>query len=217
MMLVFALFLGRLGGVQTGQVPYPLFVLTGLIPWTLFAQALIGASASLVENEKLVTKIYFPRLFMPIAAASSFLLDFGIGFLLLVGVMFHYGVRPSPRLMFVPVFAAFTFVISVAVGVFLAAVNVRFRDVRYAVPFLTQLWLFATPIAYPSSLVPAGWRSIYALNPMTGAVEGFRWALLGTTPAPGRWVGVSVAATVASLLGGIAYFQRVERGFADII
>lgn len=217
LMVVFALFLGKLAGVPSDGLPYPLFAYAALVPWTLFASSLAGASDSLVGSSNLITKVYFPRLILPVAAAGSFLLDFAIAFGLLVGMMVFYGVYPSIALAWLPLLTLFAVVAALAVGIWLAALNVRYRDVRYAVPFLTQLWLFATPVAYPSSIVPKTWQPLLGLNPMAGVVEGFRWALLGTGEVPGAIILVSAAVTLGLLLGGLAYFQRTERTFADVI
>lgn len=215
-MLVFSIFFGALARVPSDGVPYPVFAYCGLLPWQLFAFALNGSAQSLTSNERLVTKVYFPRLILPLAAVLAGLIDFFLAFALLLPLMAFYGVWPGPALLALPVFVLLALATAVAVGLALGALNVRFRDVRHALPFLTQLWLFVTPIAYPASLVPGRWRLLFGLNPMAGVVEGFRWALLGT-PAPGPMVLVSAGAVAIGLVLGLLYFLRVERSFADVI
>lgn len=217
LMVVFSIFLGRLAGVPSDNLPYPIFAYAALVPWMLFAQSIAGASDSLVLSANVVSKVYFPRLLLPVAAASSYLLDFVIALLLLVGMMFFYGVYPTSAVVWLPLLTLLALITALAVGIWLAALNVRYRDVRYAVPFLVQIWLFATPVAYPSSLVSGGWRVLFGLNPMAGVVEGFRWALLGTETQPGALIAVSSAVAIVALLGSLAYFRRVERSFADVI
>jgi lipopolysaccharide transport system permease protein len=217
LMLVFALFLGRLAGISSRvDIPYPIFAFAGLVPWTLFAQSLVNSSDSLVRGTDLVSKVYFPRLILPIAAAGSFVFDFLIAFTLLVAMMVYYDIGPSGAVVWLPAFTALAVAAALAVGVWLAALNVRYRDIKYAVPFLVQLWLFASPVAYPTTIVPERWRPLLGLNPMAGVVEGFRWALVGG-PKPGAVVFASAGVTILLLMGGIAYFQRVERSFADVI
>jgi lipopolysaccharide transport system permease protein len=217
LMVVFSVFLGRLAGVPSDDVPYPLFAYAGLVPWALFASALNGASESVVGQAQMVSKVYFPRLLMPIAAAGSFVLDFVIAFSILIGMMFFYGMTPMGAIVLVPLLTLLALMAALGVGILFAAVNVRYRDVRYAVPFLTQVWLFATPVAYPSSIVPEAWRPILGLNPMSGVVEGFRWALLGSGAGPGPLLAVSTGAILAFGLLGVMYFRRMERTFADLI
>jgi lipopolysaccharide transport system permease protein len=216
MMVVFAVFLGRLAHVPSEGIPYPIFAYSALVPWTLFASSLTGASNSLVDAANLVSKVYFPRLILPIAAASSYLLDFLIAFALLVAMMFFYGIRPTTAIVWIPVLTAFAFLAANSVGILFAAVNVRYRDVKYAVPFIAQLWLFATPVAYPASIVPERFRVLVGLNPMAGVVEGFRWALLGTR-RPSGLITVSIAVTLVLLTVGLSYFHHTERTFADWI
>ena len=217
MMVVFSIFLGHLAKVPSDGLPYPLFAFAGLVPWTFFAQALGGASNSLVGNANLIGKVYFPRLIMPLAIAASFLVDLVIALVLLAGIMAWYGVAPSVEVLLVPLLTLLALVTALAVGVWFAALNVRFRDVRYAVPFLIQLWMFATPVAYATSLVPDRWRWVYAINPMTGVVEGFRWSLISSGPAPGLVLIISTLATGVLLVSGLFYFRKVERTFADVI
>jgi len=216
LMAVFSVTLGRIPGVGPIGVPYPLFVFVGLVPWTLFAQSLTGASNSLVGGEAIITKVYFPRLLLPFAAAASFLLDFLIALGVLALVMIWFGAVPSAAILWIPVLTVLLLVTALGIGTFLAAVNVRYRDVKYVVPFLVQLWLFASPVVYTSSLIPPGWKTLYALNPMTGVVEGFRWAMIGG-PRPDELILVSAGASVLILLGALLYFRRVERTFADVI
>lgn len=217
LMLVFAVFLGRLTDVPSQGIPYPLFAYCALVPWTFFAQGLAGSAASLVENERLVTKVYFPRLLVPTAAAASYVLDFAIGHVLMVGLIVHYDVDLQARVLLVPLLAVGVFAAIVSYGLGLSALNVRYRDVRYAIPFGLQLLLFLTPVVYPAGLVEGGWRYLYAMNPMVGLVDLYRWAILGTEHLPGPVLAVSAAASVLLFLGGVAYFQRVERSFADVI
>jgi lipopolysaccharide transport system permease protein len=216
-MLVFALFFGRLARVPSDGVPYSLFAYTALIPWTFFATGLTTASNSLVGSANLITKVYFPRLTIPLATVLAGLVDFALAFPVLFGLMWWYGLAPTGNVIWLPAFIALAFVTALGVGLWLSALNVEFRDVRHVVPFLTQLWMFATPIAYPSSLLPEQWRAVYALNPMVGVVEGFRWALLGTTTRPGPMILVSAAVALALLVGGAFFFRRMERTFADVV
>ena len=215
-MVVFSLFFGRLAKVPSEGVPYPIFSYAALLPWSFFAQGLLQSSNSLVAGANLIRKVYFPRLVIPLSSVLAGVVDFALAFLVLLGMMVFYGVRPTGVLIWLPCFFLLALVTALAVGVWLSALNVQFRDVRYAVPFLVQLWLFATPIAYSSSLLPEPWRTIYGLNPMVGVVEGFRWALLGTRP-PAPMIVVSAVISVSLLLAGVAYFRRVERTFADVV
>jgi lipopolysaccharide transport system permease protein len=216
LMLVFSVSIGRISGVGPKDVPYPLFVFAGLIPWTLFASSLAGASNSLVGGEAIITKVYFPRLLLPFASVGSFLLDFAISLGALAVVMLYFGVAPSLAIVWLPAFTLMAVVSALGVGTFLSAVNVRYRDVKYVVPFVVQLWMFASPVVYTGTLIPDQWRAIYALNPMTGVVEGFRWALIGG-PRPDELILVSAVASLVVLLGALIYFRRVERTFADVI
>ncbi len=216
LMLVFSASLGRLPGVGPAGLPYPLFVFAGLVPWTLFASSLAGASNSLVSGEAIITKVYFPRLLLPFASVGSFLLDFVISLAALAVVMLYFGAVPSLAILWLPLLTLMALVTALGVGTFLSAVNVRYRDVKYVVPFLVQLWMFASPVVYTSTLIPAQWHVLYALNPMSGVLEGFRWALIGG-PRPDDLIFVSAAASVIFLLGSLMYFRRVERTFADVI
>lgn len=216
MMAVFTVFLGQVEGIAPAGVPYPLFALAGLVPWTLFSQSLIGASNSLVNSQSLISKVYFPRLLLPIAGVGSFVVDFLIALVLLLIVTPLFGFPLTITILWLPVFALLAVFVALAVGTGLAAVNARYRDVRHAVPFLVQIWLFASPVVYSITLVPENLRPLFALNPMTGVIVGFRWALLGGD-RPDAAIFVSVAGTLVILVLGIAYFRRVERFFADII
>jgi lipopolysaccharide transport system permease protein len=215
-MAVFSIFFGRLAGVPSDGIPYPIFAFSALLPWQLFAYALTRSSNSLVDNAAVLTKVYFPRLIMPLASVLAGLVDFAIACVVLAGMMLYYGIVPGSAAMTLPLFTLLSLAAALAVGLWLSALNVKYRDVRYTIPFLTQFWLFVTPVAYSTSLVPEKWQAIYALNPMVGVVDGFRWALLGRTP-PGPMVFVSAAATALLLIGGLMYFRRMEKSFADII
>ena len=215
-MVVFSLFFGQLARVPSDGVPYPIFSYAALLPWGYFAQSLGSASNSLVGSANLVTKVYFPRLVVPISGVLSGVIDFAISFLVLIGMMAYYGIAPTAAITLLPAFFLLAMVTALGVGLWLSALNVAYRDVRYVLPFLTQFWLFATPVAYPSSLLAEPWRTVYGLNPMVGVVEGFRWALLGTSP-PGPMLLVSVAVALGLLVSGAAYFRRLERTFADLV
>lgn len=218
LMLVFTLVLGRVEGIAPAGVSYSLFTLVALVPWTLFAQSLIGSSGSLVESANILQKVYFPRILLPTASVGSYVVDFLIGMVMLAIVMLISGTVPGLAALWVIPLTILAILASLAFGVWLAAVNVRYRDVRYAVPFLVQVWLFASPIAYSAALVPDELRPIYSLNPMAGVIEGFRWALLpGYGDAPIGAVATSVAITALVMAGGLVYFRRTERTFADII
>jgi len=217
LMLVFTVFFGRLIGVPSEGLPYSIFAYTALLPWQLFARALSDASVSLVANERVITKVYFPRLLVPAAAVISSLVDFAIAFVLLLGMMLFYGVYPGSAIIALPVFILLVLIAALGVGFWLSALNAIYRDVRYTLPFLTQLWMFATPVAYPSSLLHEPWRTLYGLNPMAGVVEGFRWALLGNANAPGPLIWASAAAALVILVSGAFYFRRMERTFADVV
>lgn len=216
-MVVFSVFFGRLAKIPSDGIPYPLFAFSALVPWTFFANGLNQASNSLVGSAALVKKVYFPRLVIPLASVLSGAVDFVLALVVLGGMMAWYGFVPSGQLVFLPLFFLLALMAALAVGLWLSALNVEFRDVRYTVPFLTQLWLFVTPIAYPSSLLSEPWRTLYGLNPMAGVVEGFRWALLQSGGGPGGMIIASSIATVGLLIGGAFYFRRMERTFADVL
>ena len=216
-MVVFSIFFGRLARVPSEGVPYPVFALAGLVPWQLFAHALVESSNSMLANERLITKIYFPRAVIPVSALLSGLVDFAIAFVLLLVLIAYYGIAPSPAVAAVLLFLLLAMASALGAGMWLAALNVKFRDVRYTLAFLTQVWLFATPIAYPSSLVPRGWRVLYALNPMVGVVEGFRWSLLRAGNPPDATLLASAVSASLLLVSGWWYFHRMEASFADVI
>jgi lipopolysaccharide transport system permease protein len=216
-MVVFSLFFGRLAKMPSDGVPYPVFVFAALVPWNLFAHGLTQSSESLVGSANLIKKVFFPRLAIPISTIISGMVDFCVAFCVLIGLMLFFGQRPTPNIIWLPALVLLAATTALAVGLWLSALNVQFRDVRYTVPFLTQCWMFATPIAYPSSLLEEPWRTVYGLNPMVGVVEGFRWALLGTNTAPGPMIGVSALATLVLLTGGAFYFRRMEKRFADLV
>lgn len=216
-MVVFSLFFGRLGGIPSDGLPYPLWSFAALVPWTFFAQSLMQSSNSLVMNQGLLRKVYFPRLAVPVGTIISAAVDFVLAFVVLVGIMIYYHVEPAWRMLWTIPFAGLAFVVALGGGLWLSALAVRYRDVRYIVPFLVQFWLFATPIAYPSTLLPERWRTLYALNPMAGVAEGFRWSLLGAKTSPGPMLIASTAAAFLLLISGALYFRRTERSFADIV
>lgn len=217
MMLVFSLFFGRLAKVPSDGIPYPVFTFCALIPWQLFANALSEAGNSLIGNQNLITKVYFARLVIPIAAVLSGFVDFLIAFAILIGMMLLYGIVPGWAILALPGFILLAVLTALAVGLWLSALNVQYRDVRYTMSFLVQFWLFATPVAYPSSIVPESWRALYGINPMAGVVEGFRWALLGKASPPSAMLFVSVFVVFGLLVGGLVYFRRMEQEFADVV
>ena len=216
-MLVFSLFFGYLAKVPSDGIPYPIFTFCALLPWQLFAHALTESSNSLVANERLITKVYFPRLVVPIAAVLGGLVDFAVAFVILLLMMLYYGIVPTWAIVTLPGFILLAVMTALGVGLWLSALNVKYRDVRYTIGFMIQFWLFATPVAYSSSIVPETWRPLYGLNPMAGVVEGFRWALLGKSEPPGALLAVSVAVVILLLVGGLYYFRRMEQEFADVV
>jgi lipopolysaccharide transport system permease protein len=217
-MVVFSLFFGGLAQIPSDGIPYPIFSFAALVPWTLFVQGLTMSSTSLVGSANLIKKIYFPRLVIPISSVLSGVVDFVLAFLMLLLLMLYFGIVPTANIIWLPALIVLAVVSSLAVGLWLSALNVQFRDIRYTLPFLTQLWLFITPIAYPSSLIENPMlRLVYSLNPMSGVVEGFRWALLGTDTAPGPMVLVSAGVALLLLVSGVFYFRRMERTFADVV
>jgi lipopolysaccharide transport system permease protein len=216
-MVVFSLFFGHLGKIPSDGIPYPIFAFAALVPWTFFANGLSQSSNSLVGSSSLITKVYFPRLIIPLGSVFSGIIDFIIAFAVLLGMMLFYGLVPTLNILWLPLFLLLALVAALGVGLWLSALNVEYRDVRYVVPFITQFWMLATPIAYPSSMLPEPWRTVYGLNPMAGVVEGFRWALLRTNSAPGPIIAVSAAAAFLILVTGAFYFRKMERTFADLV
>jgi lipopolysaccharide transport system permease protein len=216
-MVVFSVFFGRLAKVPSDGIPYPIFSYAALVPWTFFAHGLNQASNSLVGHASLIKKVYFPRLAIPIASMLAGTVDFALAFIVLLGMMLAYGLVPTVHALWLPFFLLLALITSLGVGLWLSAMNVQFRDVGYTVPFITQFWMFATPVAYPSSLLPEPWRTLYGINPMAGVVEGFRWALLGADTAPGPVIIVSSLTALALLVSGAFYFRRMEKTFADVV
>ena len=216
-MLVFTFVFGTVAKVPTEGLPYPIFSYTALLPWGLFTAALNTASRSLTANQNMVTKIYFPRLVLPLASVLGGLVDFAIAFVILIGMMLYYHVSPTGAVWTLPLFLILTLVTALGVALWLSAINVQYRDVNYVLPFLTQFWLFLTPVAYSAQVISAKWQTVYSLNPMAGVVNGFRWALLGTNTGPDLNMAVSVAISIAFLVSGLFYFRSMERTFADTI
>lgn len=216
-MLIFSLFFGNLAKMPSDGIPYPIFAFAALVPWTFFSNGLTQSGNSLVQSAGMLKKVYFPRLIVPISSILSGVVDFLFAFLVLIGLMFWYGIAPTANVVWLPFLLLLAFGTALGVGLWLSAMNVQFRDVRYTIPFLAQFWLFATPIAYPSSLLSEPWRTIYGINPMVGVVEGFRWALLGTATAPGPLIIVSALTMLTILITGMFYFRRMESTFADVV
>ena len=216
-MLVFSLFFGRLAKIPSDGIPYPLFSFAALVPWGFFAAGLSHSSDSLVSSANLIKKVYFPRLAIPVSTVCSGIVDFLIAFAMLLAMIVYYGMPITFRLLWVIPFLMLAIITALGVGLWLSALNVQYRDVRYTVPFIVQFWTYATPIAYPSSLLPEPWRTIYGLNPMAGVVEGFRWALLDANTQPGPMILVSAVAAMALMISGSYYFRRMERRFADVV
>lgn len=213
---VFSIFFGRLAGVPSDGVPYPLFSFAALVPWTYFSTALTSSANALVGSQQLISKVYFPRLIVPVAAVLTPLIDFGIAFVMLVIMRLWYGGPPTAAVVFVPLFLLMAVATALAAGLWSSALNVEYRDVRYVLPFVIQFWMFVTPVAYPASLIPERWRALYGINPMATVVEGMRWSMLGTG-APGAMSVVSLVVLAAALYGGVVYFRRMEGTFADVI
>ncbi len=214
-MLVFTLFFGHLAKLPSDGLPYPVFYFAALVPWTYFAYALQMTTNVVVDNQRLITKVYFPRLILPISAALSGLVDFGIGFVVLALFTVAYGIRPTLAALWLPALLALAFFTALGVGLWLSALNALYRDVRYVTPFLMQFWLFACPVIYPSTVIPPRWRWLYGLNPMAGVIDGFRWAITGRGHAPGLLLLVSSAAVALVVLGGLFFFNRMETAVAD--
>jgi len=215
--LILSLFLGRLAKVTSDGMPYPVFAYTAMVPWQLFSQALTEASNSLVANERLITKVYFPRMAIPLSAVLASLVEFAIAFLVLVPFLAYYRIVPKVTTVTAPFIGLLAVLVAFGAGLWLSALNVQYRDVRYTLGFLVQIWFLASPVAYPTSLVPHHWRAWYGLNPMVGVIEGFRWALLGSGEPPGPLLAVSMATTAVILAGGLYYFQRMENSFSDLM
>lgn len=215
-MVVFSLIFGGLAKLPSDDIPYPIFSFAAILPWELFSKALSDASRSLVQNSTMITKVYFPRMILPLASVISGLVDFVIALVILLGMMFFYRISPTQNIWTLPLFLVLALITSLGVGLWLSAANVMYRDVNYILPFITQLWLYITPVAYSNTLIPEKWQFIYALNPMAGVVQGFRWALLGTE-APGRLIWVSVGVALFVFVTGLFYFKRMERQFADMV
>jgi lipopolysaccharide transport system permease protein len=216
-MLVFTLFFGKLAHIPSEGLPYPVFSYSGLLPWMYFAAALQSSTNTIVENQRLITKVYFPRLALPLSSVVSGLVDFGISFLMFVAMMIYYHMRPAWTILWLPAFLLLALLTALGVGLWLSALNAIYRDVRYVLPFLVQFWLFASPVVYPASLMPAKWRWVYGLNPMTGVIEGFRWALAGRGDPPGRLILISSGVVLLILLSGVGYFQKMETTVADVV
>ena len=216
--LIFTVIFGVFARFRSsGGMPYPVFVLAGVLPWTYFAEAVRRSATGLVTSSELVRKIYFPRLVIPLAGVGSPIADFGFGLLLLLALMVWYGVAPSWSLLTLPLWTLVTMALALSLGLWLSPLNVRYRDVTHTIPFVIQIWMFASPIAYPLSMVPEKWRSLYSLNPLVGIIEGFRWSLLGTAQPDLRAVMIAITLIAVSLLAGLVYFRKMERSFADVI
>ena len=216
-MVVFSVFFGGLAKVPSDGVPYPIFSFTALLPWTLFSKAMQDASRSLVASANIISKVYFPRLILPLSSVLAGLVDFLIAFVVLLAMMLFYGISPTANIWALPLFILLALITAIGVGLWLSALNVMYRDVGYVIPFLTQFWMYITPIAYPASMIPEQWKFIYALNPLTGVVEGFRWALLGTGEGPGISLLISASIAILLTISGLFYFRRMERKFADMV
>jgi lipopolysaccharide transport system permease protein len=216
-MVVFSLFFGKLAKIPANGLPYPVFYYTALLPWIYFAGALQSATNVIVEQQRVITKIYFPRVVLPISAVLGGLVDFGVSFVVLLGLMAYYGIAPGGATVYLPVFLLLAILTALGIGLWLSALNAFYRDVRYVVPFLVQFWMFASPVAYPSSLVPEKWRWLYGLNPMAGVIEGFRWALTGQGQPPGEMMLASSGAVLALLFSGLLYYRAMEGSIADVV
>jgi lipopolysaccharide transport system permease protein len=216
-MVIFSLFFGKLARIPSDGLPYPIFSYTALVPWTLFANGLGQSANSLVGCANLIKKVYFPRMAVPIGTVLAGIVDFFLAFIVLLGMMIYYGAMPTLRLFWVPFFVLLALITSLGTGLWLSALNVQFRDVRHILPFITQIWMFATPIAYSSSLVVPSWRTVYAMNPMVSVIDGFRWTLLGTAMPSISMMAISVLVSSVILISGAFYFRRMERTFADIV
>jgi lipopolysaccharide transport system permease protein len=216
-MAIFTVIFGLLVKMPSDGLPFPLFAYAALLPWTYFSEAMSRSSISLVGDAQLIRKVYFPRLIMPLSAVASPAVDFGLAFVLLLGMMTWYGVNPTWGIVLLPAFLLLALITALAVGLWLSALNVRYRDVRHTIPFLTQCWMYASPVVYPVSIVPEGWRTLYAINPMVGVIEGFRWGLLGNESPDVGVIAVSAMVIIGLLIGGLIFFKRMEQTFADVI
>lgn len=214
---IFTVIFGHFAKMPSGHVPYPIFAFTAVLPWTYFAEAVRRSSTGLVSDSELIRKVFFPRLIVPLASVVSPLVDFAVGFLVLMALFAWYGVVPTPHIILLPVFLLVAATLALSIGLWLGPLGVRFRDVTHALPFLIQVWLYASPVAYPITIVPERWRLLYSLNPMVGVIEGFRWVLLGAEHPDLRAIAISCLFIMASLIGGLIYFRKMERSFADII
>jgi|SRR5208282_3495387 len=216
-MVVFSLFFGRLAHMPSNGLPYPIFYYSALLPWIYFAGALQNATNTMVEHQRMITKVYFPRLLLPMAAVTTGLVDFAIGFVVFFGMLLFYGISPGVPILLLPFFLLLAVLTALGVGLWLSALNAIYRDVRYVAPFLIQFWMFASPVAYPSTLVPERWRWLYGLNPMAGVIESFRWCLTGRGQPPNLLLAASTGMVLVILMGGVAYFQRMEGTIADVV
>ena len=216
-MVIFTIIFGRLAKIPSDGMPYPVFTYTALLPWMLFAQALTRSGGSLVSNANLITKVYFPRLLVPLSAALAPIVDFIVSFLILLGMLAWYGIPPTLGILALPFFLALTLVTAISVNLWLAPINVKYRDVAHTLPFLSQIWMYASPVVYPLSMIPEKWQFLYSINPMVGVIEGFRWALLGKQSPNFMAMAISVIVVMALFLGGILYFKKMEQTFADVI
>jgi lipopolysaccharide transport system permease protein len=216
-MLIFSLFFGRLAHIPSNGLPHSVFYYSALLAWIYFAGALQLSTNTMVENQKVITKVYFPRLLLPMAAVTSGLVDFAFGFVVFLGMLVYYRIAPGPAILLLPFFLLLAVLTAFGVGLWLSALNAIYRDVRYVVPFLIQFWMFASPVAYPTSLVPERWRWLYGLNPMAGVIESFRWSLTGHGQPPNIMLAVSTAMVLLLLGGGVAYFQKMEGTIADVV
>ena len=216
MMVVFTIFFGKLAKIPSEDIPYPLFSYAALLPWTLFSEGITRSTNSMITNANIMTKVYFPRLAMPISGILSPLIDFMIAFIILIAMMLYYGFVPTINIVWLPVFILLALMTSLGVGLWLSAFNVQYRDFQYTLPFLIQLWLFASPVVYPSSLLPRPYQWLYGLNPLAGVIEGFRWALLGTNP-PSTMIAFSFVIVMVILILGAYYFKRMEKTYADVV
>lgn len=216
-MVILTIIFGNFAGMPTDGIPRPIFTYSALLPWGLFAKSLSDAGRSMLANRSMITKVYFPRLIIPLASVLGGVVDFMIQFVILLGMMFYYSFPPTSAVFTLPFFVLLALTTALGVGLWLSALNVLYRDIGYVIPFLTQLWLLMTPVAYSISSVPEQWRTLYALNPMVGVVEGFRWAILGTEPPPGQMLALSAIISLVLLISGLYYFKRMERTFADMV